>query len=102
MWATRAPSGRVSVALINDSRRRSVTVAVDAPTAAARAAGIRLRAPRASAGTQITLGGQSFGAATTTGQLAGTPRAFTLTAVQHRFVVRLPPVSATLVTVPAH
>ena len=30
MWATRSPSGRVSVALINDSRRRSVTVAVDA------------------------------------------------------------------------
>ena len=99
MWATRAPSGRVSVVLINESRRRPVTVAVRAPTAAGSASAIRLRAPRADARTGITLGGQTFGASTTTGDLAGTPRAVTLTAIQHRFVVRLPPVSATLITV---
>jgi len=99
MWATRAPSGRVSVVLINESRRRPVIIAVRAPTAAGSASAIRLRAPRADARTGITLGGQTFGASTTTGDLAGTPRALTLTAIQHRFVVRLPPVSATLISV---
>ena len=33
IWATRAPDGRVRIVLINDSRRRSVTVAVHLPGA---------------------------------------------------------------------
>jgi hypothetical protein len=98
-WAARAPSGRISVVLINDSRRRPVTVAVQSPVATGSATGLRLRAPRASAQSGVTLGGQSFGATTTTGQLVGIARGFRLTAIQDRFVLRLPPVTATLLTV---
>ena len=98
-WATRAPDGHLSVVLINESRRRSVTVAVRAPTGASSATGGQLRAAGASATSGVTLGGQSFGATTTTGTLAGTPQDFTLSATQGRFVVRLAPVTATLLTV---
>ncbi len=84
------------VVLINDSRRRPATVALRAPGAAASATGVRLRAPRVAAKAGVTLGGQSFGAATTTGRLGGPQRQFTLARVQGRFVVRLPPASATL------
>jgi len=99
IWSTRAPSGRVRVTLINDSRRDSMTVAVRPPTPAPIATGTRLRAPRADATSGVTLGGQSFAAPTSTGLLAGAPRTFILRPVQGRFVVRLPPASATLLSV---
>ena len=106
VWSTRARDGRTRVVLINDSRRRSVTVAVRAPDTAAGAAtigatGIRLRAPHANASAGVSLGGQSFGASTDTGALSGAARSFTLRPVQGSFVVRLPPASATLVVVGA-
>ena len=106
VWSTRARDGRTRVVLINDSRRRSVTVAVRPPgeattTGATRATGTRLRAPRAGAGAGVTLGGQSFGASTDTGALSGAARSFILRPVQGTFVVRLPPATATLLVVDA-
>lgn len=106
VWSTRGRDGRTRVVLINDSRRRSVTVAVRAPDTAAGAAtigatGIRLRAPHANASAGVSLGGQSFGASTDTGALSGAARSFTLRPVQGSFVVRLPPASATLVAIGA-
>jgi hypothetical protein len=104
VWSTRARDGRTRVVLINDSRRRSVTVAVRPPDTAAAtigAAGTLLRAPHAGAGAGVSLGGQSFGASTDTGALSGAARSFTLRPVQGSFVVRLPPASATLVVVGA-
>ena len=112
IWATRAPDGRVRIVLINDSRRRSVTVAVHlpgapprgtAPTApsadATNATAISLRAPHADARAGVTIGGQSFGTSTSTGHLAGVTRSFALRSVQGSLVTRLPPATATLVTV---
>jgi hypothetical protein len=99
IWATRAPDGTVRTVLINDSRRRAATVALRAPAAAQGATGIRLRAPRVGSRSGVTLGGQSFGRVTTTGSLRGSPRTFALRAVQGRLVVRLPPASATVLTV---
>lgn len=99
VWATRAPDGRVRVVLINRSRRRWVTTAVRAPGSAATAVAERLRAPRLGARAGITIGGQSFGATTTSGTLTGPVRRAPLPAIQHRFVVRLPPASATLLSV---
>lgn len=98
-WATRAPGGTVRVVLINESARRWVTTAVRAPTSAGPATEQRLRAPRLGARSGITFGGQTFGAATPTGQLAGRRVQSTLTPVQHRFVARLAPASATLLTI---
>ena len=72
IWATRARDGRVRVVLINDSRRRPATVAVRLPggvrPAAPAAAAVRLRAPHADARAGVTIGGQSFGTSTSTGQ----------------------------------
>jgi hypothetical protein len=99
IWATRPPGGSVRVLLINDSRRREATVAVRLPVPARDATGLRLRAPSADARSGVTLGGQSFGATTSTGTLTGPASTFALQAVRGRLVVRLPPASATLVTV---
>jgi hypothetical protein len=101
VWATRSRAGQVRVVLINDSRRRSLTVAVHPPAAAdaGTATGVRLRAPHADATTGVSIAGQSFGAATATGVLSGAVRSFTLRAVQGSFVVRLPPATATMLAV---
>jgi hypothetical protein len=99
VWATRGPDGRTRVVLINDSRRRSVTTAVRAAPGATSATVERLRAPAIAARRGITLGGQSFGATTTTATLAGPVHDPTLTAIQGRFVVRVAPGSATLLTI---
>lgn len=102
VWSIRAPDRTVRVVLINDSRRRPVTVAVRPPggaPASARATLTRLRAPRADARSGVTLGGQSFGAATRTGALAGEVLTTTLRGVRGSFVLRLPPASATLIAI---
>jgi hypothetical protein len=99
IWATRTPGGHVRIALINDSRRQAITVAVRPPAPTAGAAGTRLRAPHANATSGVTLGGQSFATPTRTGLPAGAARAFTLRPVRGRLVVRLPPASATLLSV---
>lgn len=98
VWATHARDGRVRVILINDSLHRWVTTAVRAPGDAGDATVQRLRAPRVGARGGITIAGQSFGAKTTTAALNGPLRQTALTPVQGRFVVRLPPASADLLT----
>ncbi len=101
VWATRAPDGRVRVVLINDSPHRSTVAAVRPPggAGASTATVERLTAPRLTARRAITLAGQSFRSPTTTAQLTGPVRRQTLSVVQGRFVVRLAPASATLLTV---
>ena len=46
----------------------------------------------------VTLGGQSFGGATTTGQLAGPTRTTSITPRNGAYVTSLPPASAALLT----
>ena len=57
-----------------------------------------LRAPALSARAGITFGGQSFGARTLTGLLAGTPIETTPARTNGAYVVKLPAASAALVT----
>jgi hypothetical protein len=105
VWATRAPDGRARVVLINDSLHHSVTTAVQPPPGPTSTAGATvataevLRAPRAGARRGITIAGQSFGSKTTTATLAGSLHQRTLRTVQGRFVVRLRPASAVLLTI---
>ncbi|MBV9820300.1 MAG: hypothetical protein JOZ07_18365 [Solirubrobacterales bacterium] len=98
-WATRATDGRVRIVLINDRTVSAQTLRVRAP-AAGPASVERLRAPGWGATSGVTLGGQSFGAATTTGMLQGTSTLSTLRPVAGQLVVRLPPASAALLTLP--
>jgi len=95
-WATRAPNGQIRIVLINDSTgRRSVTVRV--PAGSGVAALERLQAPSVHAHTGITLGGRTFGAATTTGQLAA-PLPNSVTPTSGGYPVSLPATSAAMLT----
>jgi hypothetical protein len=97
VWATRAPDGRIRVVAINDDPVRSGTLSLRIPGAGGSASLERLQAPSASARTGVTLGGWSFGPATST----GTPdyRAVPVRARRGAFVVTLPRSSAALLTV---
>jgi hypothetical protein len=99
IWATRGTRGTVRVVMINDSRNRSVTLAIRQPEGGGTATLERLLAPRLRATRDVSLAGQSFGSGTTTGILGGTPVTAGLDPVQNRYVVRLPPGSAALLTV---
>ncbi len=96
VWATRGRSGRTRVVLINESPDRR-TIALSSP--GGRPATLeRLRAPRLTSTSGVTLGGQSFGARTTTGRLRGRSSVAKLTASKGRYVFTLPAESAALVT----
>ena len=98
-WATRASDGTVRLVLINNSSQRSRVIAVRPPAPATGAATLeRLTAPSLTATSGVSLGGQSYGASTATGQLAGPLQTAALDPVQGRYVVSLPPASAALVT----
>jgi len=97
-WATRAPNGTIHVVLINDYTAQSRTIALRVPGAGGTATLERLRAPGVSARTGVTLGGQSFGTATTTGLLSGPSDATTVKAANGDYLVKLPQASAAMLT----
>lgn len=94
-WATRASTGAVRLVMINDSPVRSLTVAVRLPRPAARATVAYLTAPGLTARGGVRLAGQSF---TTSATLAGNRHVTVLQAIQSRYLVRLAPASAALLT----
>ena len=100
-WATRAPDGTVHVVLINDYTAQSRTIDVGIAGATGAATLEYLRAPGVTAKTGVTLGGQGFGTATTTGLLSGRSAAVPVTATHGAYVVKMPPASAALLTLPA-
>jgi hypothetical protein len=100
-WATRARDGTVRVVLTNEgSNSRVLAVRIDG--ADGRASLYRLTAPSASATSGVTLGGQSFGAETGTGLLAGQSGSSSVTPADGRYVVSLPATSAALLVLPPH
>jgi Glycosyl hydrolase family 79 C-terminal beta domain len=101
-WATRASDGTVHVVLINvGSRARTVKLRVPPQALSTATATLtRLQAPSLRSQTGVTLGGQGFGAQTTTGQLSGPPRAPTLSPQNGIYAVSLPATSATMLTIP--
>lgn len=100
-WATRTPAGDIHVVLINDDTNHARTVIVRIPALSAAATLERLQAPSVQALSGVTLGGQSFGAETYTGLLAGAPSAASVTPVAGDYVVRLPAASAAMLTLAA-
>ncbi len=97
-WATKAPDGQIRVLLINEALSRPALVSVRMPAGAGDASVSLLRAPSIVAQSGVTLGGQSFGSATSTGLLAGKQRLQTLAPRSGLYVVRLPPATAALLT----
>jgi hypothetical protein len=99
-WATRAADGTLRVVAI-DEGAAARTVAVRVAGAGAAGTLERLEAPRLTSRGGVTLGGQSFGSSTTTGNLAGRPRRFTVTPAGGQYVFKVRAGSAALLTIPA-
>jgi len=92
-WATTGPGAEVRVLLINDSVERPGAVRVRVPAGAGAATLTRLQAPGVFATGGVTLGGQTFGASTTTGLLGGQPMTSALSPRRGAYMVSLPPAS---------
>ncbi len=101
VWATRDTHGVERVVFINEAAHASGWIAVPSPHHAAAGMLSRLSAPSLTATGGLTLGAQQIPAGTTTGRLTGTPSTPALAADDGRFLVSLPPASATLLTIPA-
>jgi hypothetical protein len=89
------------VVLINKNVGRSETVRLRVAAAAGAAALERLRAPSVHATGGVTIGGQSFGAETSTGQLGGVAVKTSVVPARGVYAVAVPPASAALLTVSA-
>jgi hypothetical protein len=100
-WATTGPDHRVRVLLINHSITNAQNVVLRVPTARGSGRLERLRAPSVRSSSGLTLGGQSFGPATATGELAGRLRGASLTRRGGAYSLRLPAGTATLITASA-
>jgi hypothetical protein len=99
-WATRAPDHRIRVLLVNDSLSSSAQAVVRTPVVPGPASLERLRASSAYATSGVTLGGRTFGTASSTGALTP-PVAQTVTPRGGAYSVTLPAGSAALLTLPA-
>ncbi len=101
VWATRAANGAIHVVVINKRLNGAQTVALRIAGAGGTAAVEQLRAPGVHATGGVTLGGQTFGAATSTGELSGKAAGLTVAPVNGRYSVQVPAASATLLSFPA-
>jgi len=99
VWATRGADRVDRVVLIDKDPSRGETVTVRPPAGTGGGATLeRMQAPSVESGSQITLGGQTYGPNTTTGQLApATTEALTPNG-HGTYTVRVPAGSAALVT----
>lgn len=98
-WATRTADGTLRVVAINDGGgARTVAIRVPAPHGGGTVE--RLKAPRLTSRGGVTLGGQSFGASTTTGLLAGRQGTVAVRPAGDDYVIKVPAGSAVLLTLP--
>lgn len=100
VWATRAGNGAIHVVVINKRLSGARTVALRIAGATGTASEEQLQAPSLHATSGVTLGGQTFGAATSTGLLGGTPAGLTVAPVNGTYSVRVPAASATMLSLP--
>ncbi len=97
-WAARDVSGTVRVVLINKRSSGPATVSLNAPAASGPASLERLRAAGLAATGGVTLGGQSFGSATASGLLSGTPDRSAVVPLNGSYTVDVPGASAAMLT----
>jgi hypothetical protein len=101
VWATRATDGTIHAVVINKRLAGTETVHLNIASAQGTASVEQLRAPSLSATSGVTLGGQTFGAATSTGLLGGNPANLTISPAAGAYTVVVPAASATMLTIPA-
>jgi hypothetical protein len=101
VWATRAADGVIHVVVINKRVSRPQFLRLRIAGAEGRADVEQLRAPSIHATDGVTLGGQTFGAQTATGLLAGPAAHPAVAPVGGAYAVSVPAASATMLTIPA-
>ena len=99
-WATRGARGTIRVVLINDDLHKRHVFLVHDSAPAGPATVIRLTAPHARSTQGVQIGEQSFGE-TSTGRLAGPPEQEPVGGSRGRYVIRLAPATAAMLTIPA-
>ena len=97
-WATRDAGGTTRLVLINKSDHQAQSATVHVPGAAGPATIESLHAGGLASTAGVTLGGQGFGAATTTGNLPGDPARQLTTPLAGAYTVGVPAASAQMVT----
>jgi|SRR5579884_27892 len=97
VWADQDPSGTLHVELINKDPSNAYTVTLHLPGASTDAQEEQLLAPSVSSKQGVTLGGQTFGTDTTTGDLPP-PVTSSVAGVGGTYVVPVPAGSAALLT----
>ncbi len=101
-FATRAPDGTTRLVVINEGSTAARAITVRAPPGA-RAPGTGtlelLTASSLTAPNNVTLGGQSFGATTTSGLLAGVQKTEAIPRSHGEYTLRVPPAGAALLTI---
>jgi hypothetical protein len=100
-WATVDPAGTRRVVVINKSPDKQRRLVLRVPGGGARARVQRLVGPSITATSGVTLGGRSYGVATSDGKLRGKDRSERLVRGGGAFRLDVPPASAALVTVAA-
>ncbi|MGH2914976.1 MAG: glycosyl hydrolase family 79 C-terminal domain-containing protein, partial [Solirubrobacteraceae bacterium] len=98
LWATRGPGDAIHVVAINKRLSRPVRLSLRIAGARGPASVMRLLAPSVGATSGVTLGGQSFGAQTSTGLLSGPASAETVTSSDDVYRIRVAPASAAMLT----
>ena len=98
VWATRDASGTTRVVLIDKSAFHAADTTIHVPGAVGPATVEALRAHSLASTEGVTLGGQTFGDATTTGELADTPVTPTVLPVHGAYSVHMPAASVELLT----
>jgi Glycosyl hydrolase family 79 C-terminal beta domain len=101
VWATRASDGVVHVVVINKRLAGSQFLRLRIAGAHGAAAVEQLRAPSVRSTGGVTIGGQTFGAETATGVLAGPANHRTVTLSGGGYPITVPAASATMLTIPA-
>jgi hypothetical protein len=102
VWATRASDGVIHVVVINKRAAKSQVLRLRINGAHRVAEVEQLRAPSVRSTGGVTLGGQTFGAATSTGVLAGPAAHRTVTPADGAYPVTVAPGSAAMLTIPTH
>ncbi|MFZ1992525.1 MAG: glycosyl hydrolase family 79 C-terminal domain-containing protein [Solirubrobacteraceae bacterium] len=101
VWATRAGDGVIHVVVVNKRLAKSQFLRLRIAGARATAQVEQLRAPSVRSTSGVTIGGQTFGAATATGVLSGPATLPTVTSSGGGYPLTVPPASATMLTIPA-
>ncbi len=98
VWATRDSAGHVRVVVINKDPANAYDVSLQVPGLNGEAQLERLQAPSAASTNGVTLGGQTFGNQTSTGDLPALPHTDPLLPVLGSYSFLMPAASAALLT----